>query len=84
VSGWFTGPSVWGGAWKTKPMGSVDMGVQKQFLEKAATVKFAVTDIFFTVPWKATSNFGGLYIRGGGAWESQTFRVTFSYRFGSA
>jgi iron complex outermembrane recepter protein len=84
ISGWFSGPSVWGGTWKTKPMGSVDIGVQKQFLNKAASVKIAATDIFFTSPWKATSNFGGLYIRGGGAWESQTLRVTFSYRFGSA
>jgi iron complex outermembrane recepter protein len=84
VSGWFNGPSVWGGTWKTKSQGAVDFGVQKQFLNKAATVKIAATDIFYTAPWKAESNFGGLYIRGGGAWESQTFRVTFSYRFGSA
>jgi iron complex outermembrane recepter protein len=84
ISGWFNGPSVWGGTWKTNAQGSVDLGMQKQFLNKAATVKIAATDIFFTAPWKATSNFGGLYIRGGGAWESQTFRVTFSYRFGSA
>jgi iron complex outermembrane recepter protein len=84
ISGWFNGPSVWGGTWKTKPQGSVDIGMQKQFLNKAATVKIAATDIFFTAPWKATSNFGGLYIRGGGNWESQTFRLTFSYRFGSA
>jgi iron complex outermembrane recepter protein len=84
VSGWFNGPSVWGGTWKTNAQGAVDMGLQKQFLNKAATVKIAATDIFFTAPWRATSNFGGLYIRGGGYWESQTFRVTFSYRFGSA
>jgi iron complex outermembrane recepter protein len=84
VSGWFNGPSVWGGTWKTNAQGAVDMGLQKQFLNKAATVKIAATDVFFTAPWRATSNFGGLYIRGGGYWESQTFRVTFSYRFGSA
>jgi iron complex outermembrane recepter protein len=84
ISGWFNGPSVWGGTWKTNSQGSVDIGMQKQFLKKAATVKLAVTDIFFTAPWKATSNFGGLYIRGGGNWESQTFRLSFSYRFGSA
>jgi iron complex outermembrane recepter protein len=84
VSGWFNGPSVWGGTWKTKPQGSVDLGVQKQFLNKAATVKISFTDIFHTAPWSATSNFGGLYLRGSGSWESQTFRVNFSYRFGSA
>ncbi len=84
ISGWFNGPSVWGGTWKTKPQGAVDIGLQKQFLNKAATVKIAATDIFFTAPWQAINNFGGLYIKGGGNWESQTFRVSFSYRFGSA
>jgi iron complex outermembrane recepter protein len=84
ISGWFNGPSVWGGTWKTKSQGALDIGMQKQFLKKAATVKIAITDIFFTAPWKATTNFGGLYIRGRGNWESQTFRISFNYRFGSA
>jgi iron complex outermembrane recepter protein len=84
ISGWFNGPSVWGGTWKTNAQGSVDLGMQKQILNKAATVKIAATDIFFTAPWSAASNFGGLNIRGGGNWESQTFRVSFNYRFGSA
>jgi iron complex outermembrane recepter protein len=83
VSGWFNGPSVWGGTWKTKPQGGVDVGVQKQLLKKQATLKISATDIFFTSPWSATSNFGGLYIRGSGNWESRTVRLTFSWRFGS-
>jgi iron complex outermembrane recepter protein len=83
ISGWFNGPSVWGGTWKTKPQGGVDVGLQKQILKKQATIKISATDIFFTSPWKATSNFGGLYIRGGGNWESRTVRLTFSWRFGS-
>ncbi len=83
ISGWFNGPSVWGGTWKTKPQGGVDVGVQKQLFKKQATIKLAATDIFHTAPWKATNDFGGLYIRGGGSWESQTVRLTFSWRFGS-
>jgi iron complex outermembrane recepter protein len=83
ISGWFNGPSVWGGTWKTKPQGGVDVGLQKQVLKKQATIKISATDIFFTSPWNATSNFGGLYIRGGGNWESRTLRLTFSWRFGS-
>jgi iron complex outermembrane recepter protein len=83
ISGWFNGPSVWGGTWKTKPQGGVDVGVQKQVLKKQATIKISATDIFFTSPWSATNDFGGLYIRGGGNWESRTFRLTFSWRFGS-
>jgi iron complex outermembrane recepter protein len=83
ISGWFNGPSVWGGTWKTKPQGGVDVGVQKQLLKNQATIKISATDIFLTSPWKATSDFGGLYIRGGGNWESRTLRLTFSWRFGS-
>lgn len=84
LSGWFSGPSVWGATWITKPQGGVDLGVQKLLMEKKATIKLSVTDIFHTSPWKATSNFGGLYINGGGYWESQTIRLNFSYRFGSS
>ncbi|OYU54887.1 MAG: TonB-dependent receptor [Chitinophagaceae bacterium BSSC1] len=83
LSGWFSGPSVWGATWITKPQGGVDLGVQKLFMQKKATVKLSVTDIFHTSPWKATSNFGGLYINAGGYWESQTIRLNFTYRFGS-
>jgi len=84
VSGWFNGPSVWGGTWKTKSQGGVDVGVQKLMLQKKASLKVSATDIFHTAPWKATNNFGGLYIKGGGSWESQTFRVSFSWRFGNS
>ena len=83
ISGWFNGPSVWGGTWKTTAQGGVDVGLQKQLFEKKATIKLSATDIFHTAPWKAINNFGGLYIKGGGSWESQTFRVNFSWRFGN-
>ena len=84
ISGWFNGPSIWGGTWKTKSQGGLDIGLQKQFWKNAASVKIAATDIFHTNPWSAASNSGGLNIAGGGSWESTTFRVSFSYRFGSA
>lgn len=83
LSGWFNGPSVWGATWKTKSQGGVDIGLQKQLFNKKGTVKISATDIFHTNPWTATSDFGGLYIRGGGRWESQTVRLSFTYRFGS-
>jgi len=83
VSGWFNGPGVWGGTWRTSSQGAVDMGLQKQIMQKRASIKVSATDIFHTAPWKATNDFGGLYIKGGGSWESQTFRVSFNWRFGS-
>lgn len=82
VSGWYSGPNVWGGTWKTSSQGGLDLGVQKQLWEKKGTVKLSVTDIFFTNPWTAVSDFGGLFINGGGNWESRTVRVSFSWRFG--
>ncbi len=84
ISGWYNGPSVWGGTWKTKPQGGVDVGLQKQLLKQQATLKISITDIFFTSPWNATNNFGGLFIDGGGKWESRTTRLSFSWRFGSS
>ncbi len=83
ISGWFNGPSVWGGTWKTKSQGGVDIGFQKQILQKRASIKISGTDIFHTAPWKAINDFGGVYINAGGTWESQTFRVNFNWRFGS-
>ena len=83
ISGWFSGPSVWGATWRTKPQGGVDVGLQKQIMQKTASIKVSATDIFHTSPWKATNDFGGVYIRGGGNWESQTFRLSFNWRFGS-
>ncbi|CAN5411121.1 outer membrane beta-barrel family protein [soil metagenome] len=83
VSSYFNGPSIWGATWKTKPQGGVDVGIKKQFMQKRATVKVSATDIFHTNPWTATSDFGGTYIKGSGEWESRTFRVNFSWRFGS-
>ena len=83
ATGWFAGPSVWGGTWKTKPMGAMDIGVQKQILQKKASIKIAVTDVFFTSPWSAINDFGGVYIKARGSWESRTFRLNFNWRFGS-
>jgi iron complex outermembrane recepter protein len=84
LSGWYNGPSIWGGTWQTRPQGGLDIGLQKQLLKNAATLKLSVTDIFFTNPWKAVNDFGGLYIKGGGTWESRTVRLSFNWRFGSA
>ena len=83
ISGWYNGPSLWAATWFTKPQGGVDIGVQKQLFDKKATIKLTITDPFYTEPWKANSNFGGLKINAGGNWESRTIRIAFSYRFGS-
>ena len=84
LSGYFSGPSVWGATWKTKPQGGVDVGLQKLVFDKKATLKVSATDIFKTSPWSAISDFGGTYIKGSGNWESRTARVSLAWRFGSS
>ena len=84
LSGEYNGPSIWGATWFTKPQGGVDVGVQKLFWDKKASVKLSATDVFLTMPWKANSNFGGLKVDAGGKWESQTLRLNFTYRFGNS
>jgi iron complex outermembrane recepter protein len=85
VSGWYSGPGIWGATGKTAPQGSVDVGFQKKLLDKRLSLKLSVTDIFATAsPWHIRSDFSGLVINGNGTWESRTLRLNATYQFGSA
>lgn len=83
ISGWYSGPSYWGGTFKLNPMGSLDIGIQKTFLQKKLTAKLSLTDVLRTQGWYAVSNFAGLYIDANGYNESRQIRLNLSYRFGS-
>ena len=83
VSGWYNGPSVWGGTWVVKPMGGFDVGLQKNILKGKGSIKAAVTDVTFTQYWRSKNQFAGVYIDGQGKNESRTFRLNFTYRFGN-
>jgi iron complex outermembrane recepter protein len=82
ISGWFNGPGL-EGTIRGAAMGAADIGFQKQLLKKKATIKASFTDIFHTAKWSGRSEFAGLYAKVLGNWESQTFRLNFTYRFGS-
>ncbi len=83
LSGWYNGPSIWGGVFRSKQQGSVDVGVQKRILNDRGTIKVAVDDIFFTTPWRGISDASsGFYIDTKGNWESRRLKINFTYRFG--
>lgn len=84
VSGWFSSPSVWGGTYRTKSLGSLDVAVQKKVWNDKINVRMAVSDIFFTSPWRGDFTFGDLAIRGNGGYESRQFRLNLSYNFGNS
>ncbi len=83
VSGWYNHGGVWGGTFVGKSMGSLDLGLQKAFLNNKVDVKLSFTDVLKTAGWDAISNFGGIYFAGQGYNESQTVRVNATYRFGN-
>lgn len=83
VSGFFTGPSVWQGAFETNPLGSLDVGLQQVLFKGKITAKATVTDVLNTFHFTATNKTTGQDVRVNGGWESRQFRLNLNYRFGS-
>ncbi len=83
VSGFFSGPGVWGGVFEYDPSWSLNMGLQKKFLNKKLNVKLSVEDIFYQTGWSGGSFFDGLTSTGRGNWDSRRASVSVSYNFGN-
>lgn len=83
LSGFYASPSIWQGTFKSKAMGGIDMGVQKVIFKGKGNIKAAVSDVFNSMQWGGESNFAGQYTSANGRWESQQFKLNFSYRFGN-
>jgi hypothetical protein len=82
IGAWYASPQIWQGTFKSKGMGSVDVGLQKTILKGMGNLKVAVSDIFYTMRWAGESDFAGQFMRASGNWESRQFKINFSYRFG--
>ena len=83
INGFYSSPSIYQGTFKTRSMWGVDAGVQQTIMNGKATLKAAVSDIFLTMRWKATSEFAGQTVNANGGWESRLFKLSFAYRFGN-
>ena len=83
VSGFVTAPSVWGGTIKSRAMGGMDIGFQKQIFNQKGNVKISFTDVFHTMRWYGTSDYNGSSFTGHGRWEAQQVRLNLTYRFGN-
>jgi iron complex outermembrane receptor protein len=84
VSGFFNSPTVWGGTFKSRALGFMDVGVQQLIFKKAGTIKVSYTDVFKTLHWRGVSDFGGSNLDVQGHFESSQLKVNFSYRFGNS
>ena len=83
VSGFYASPSIWGGTYQTRSLGSLDLGLQAKILKDEGNLKLTLADVFFTQPWRGTNEFGGLQIVANGGYESRQVRINFTYNFGN-
>ncbi len=83
ISGWFNSPSVWGGTYRTKSLGSLDIAFQKKFINDKLNARIAFSDVFFTSPWSGSTEFANVIINGNGGSDSRQVRFNLSYNFGS-
>jgi iron complex outermembrane receptor protein len=83
LSGFYSSPAVWQGTFKTRSMGSVDGGFQKNLFGNKATMKVSVSDLFNTLHWTATSDFAGQQLVSKGHFESRQLKLYFTYKFGN-
>jgi outer membrane receptor protein involved in Fe transport len=82
VSGWYNSPSIWGGTYETRSIGSLNLAVQKKFFDDKMTLRVAVNDVLYTSPWRGDTRFGDVVILGDGGNDSRQFRVNVTYNFG--
>lgn len=82
VSGWYSSPSIWGGTYQTRSLGSLNLAIQKKFFDDKMTLRLAFNDILYTSPWRGDTEFGALVINGDGGNDSRQIRFNLSYNFG--
>jgi len=83
VSGWFNGPGVWGGVFEYDTSWSLNLGLQKRFLDNKLNVRLSAQDIFNQAYWSGSSMFNGLRSVGEGYWDARRVSMSLSYNFGN-
>ena len=83
VSGWYSGPGVWGGVFRYESSWSLDLGLQKKFFNDQLNAKLSVSDLFYESGFDGYSEFNGLYSVGFGRFDSRRIALSLSYNFGN-
>ncbi len=83
VSGWYSGPGIWGGVFEYETSWSLNLGLQKKLLNDQMNVRLSADDIFFQTGWSGVSSFNGLNGEGMGQWDSRRVTLSVSYNFGN-
>ena len=83
ISGYYSGPGVWGGVFKYDETWSLNLGLQRKFLNNQLSVRVSADDIFYTSNWSGVSSFNGLVSTGYGNRDSRRVNLNVTYRFGN-
>ncbi len=84
VSGWYVSPMLEESNFLINSMWSMDVGIQKTFLDDALKVKLGMSDIFKTNHWQVNSDLGPLNVYATGGWDSRRLKLNISYSFGNS
>jgi len=66
----------------SKPLGSINMGLQKNLLKEAMTLRCVFTDLFNTQRWEQRTETPFLQMHTYRKWESRNITLAVSWRFG--
>ena len=83
LSGFYNAPTVYNGTFRGKAMFNVDGGLGKQLLKGRAIAKLSVSDIFYSMRFRATSDFAGQTMKFSYRQESRQLKLSLLYRFGN-
>lgn len=82
LSGWFSGPGVWGGVFEYDSSYSLNFGLQRKFFGDKLNVKLSAQDVTFQSFWSGTTAFNGQVGTGRGNWDSRRVGLNLTYSFG--
>lgn len=83
ISGWYSGPGVWGGVFLYDPSWSLNIGLQRKFLQDKLNMRLSANDLFYETGWSGESEFNGLVSTGSGNWDSRRVSLSLNYIFGN-
>jgi iron complex outermembrane recepter protein len=84
LSEFYTSPTILQAVLRTHTTWNLASGVQKTLFNGRATVKAAVSDIFYTYRWALTGNYSGQYLYSAGTGETRQLKLNFAWRFGNS
>lgn len=83
LSGYYSGPGIWGGVFRYEPNWNMNIGIQRKFFNDNITAKLSAEDLFNTSGWKGYSEFNGLKGYGQGSWDSRRISLSVSWTLGN-